>query len=780
MITGRTCSWWLGLVAGVLLLLSAEGAVATEAPGDQRGEMPFVMLPESVIEHPTDRDYCRKVLGNVVMVWWLNEHGTFDETVAKLKKAVTDRPAGEAKCIYIARSDEFKRLQAAAPLVDRIILNPFVYTSDKGPGAESTVWPTLNHPFINYLRDVQQVCPEKRLMCIFPLMGEPVHFKKRPATFEEVEWMLYAAVGADFKGVLWRGDPDTFPWASRLRPVTAGLRKYAADLGMARPIRWVKDVGGNPVSSVCSESSLFVVLLNPKYLSSKSVEQQQALPLESQKTQGEVEISPPEGITIVSGETLTGIPRPLRCEGKSVYVAYTYEGGGQIVVLHIARNSGEKAPGGDAPATSGANVEVFAKHKKDALASMEPEFARIASSCRADAAMRGFMERLKTMDAVALMLADSFQAVKANEINDLFSGAVKMAGSLPSKPSALPVLSPEDILIEYQNVFAAAAPLPPAPDQELQLMKRYCDVSAAAATSFVADRGRAFAETDRKRAPDVLPLCLVIPFLHAPDTQWSVHEIESLPEWMRSAETLSAVEDFALRVRRPLTAYQTALYGRSQDKNRKEAAPGYPDYLLEAAGRLVSIREYHAGMHCLRIGIKQAESEGDSRSAVALRFKLADVLETMGQSPSSAEEMKTVLEKYPKSDDWGKAALLRLKYLYGAGQYAPIIDEAPKYQADKRCAGYLPQILYISWVANRRENHSEEADKLQKLFLKEFPDHPLAADMYFASAMSTLAAGDYKEARRLLDIVVTRFPDSGVAKQANEIRARIEKSVGSK
>jgi hypothetical protein len=265
-----------------------------------------------------------------------------------------------------------------------------------------------------------------------------------------------------------------------------------------------------------------------------------------------------------------------------------------------------------------------------------------------------------------------------------------------------------------------------------------------------------------------------------PDEQWSAHDIESLPDWMRSPENLRVIEDFALRVRRPFTAYQTALYGHSQDKNNQEAAPAYSDYCLKAAGRMEGIREYHAGMCCLRVGIKQAESEGNSRAAVALRFKLADVLETTGHTPLSAEEMKSVLGKYPKSDDWGKAALLRLKYLYSAGILAQVVREAPRYQADERCARYLPQIIYVSWVTNRREAHAEEADKLQKLFLKEFPDHPLAADMHFASAMAALAAGDYKEAQRLLDIIGKQFRRSAVFKQAMEIRDRLAKSMGSK
>ena len=121
--------------------------------------------------------------------------------------------------------------------------------------------------------------------------------------------------------------------------------------------------------------------------------------------------------------------------------------------------------------------------------------------------------------------------------------------------------------------------------------------------------------------------------------------------------------------------------------------------------------------------------------------------------------------------------MLRLKYHYESQQYDTIIEEAPTYQTDPRSKSYLPQILYISWVTHRRENRTDEAEQLQKTFLEKFPGHPLGADMFFASAMTALAASDYDEAQRLLDIIEYRYPESRILPKAKQIKNRIQKTI---
>jgi tetratricopeptide (TPR) repeat protein len=195
---------------------------------------------------------------------------------------------------------------------------------------------------------------------------------------------------------------------------------------------------------------------------------------------------------------------------------------------------------------------------------------------------------------------------------------------------------------------------------------------------------------------------------------------------------------------------------------------------------MITDREYHAGIHCLKVGIELAEQEKREEQAIDLHLQLADVLNNAGHAPLAAEEIKQTLDKYVKSSEYGKVATLRLKYLYEAGQFDKILEEAPTYQADERCKPYLPQIIYISWVAHRRENKLAEADKLQKDFLEKFPEHPLAADLYFAAAMTALAKSDYEEASRLLEIIQYRYPKSKIIDKAKQIQERLKQNLGQK
>ena len=120
--------------------------------------------------------------------------------------------------------------------------------------------------------------------------------------------------------------------------------------------------------------------------------------------------------------------------------------------------------------------------------------------------------------------------------------------------------------------------------------------------------------------------------------------------------------------------------------------------------------------------------------------------------------------------------MLTLKYLYEAKQFDQVAKESAKYRADTRSEAYLPQILYISWVTHRREGNAETAEKLQEMFLKKFPQHPLGADMHFSSAMSALANGNYAEALRLLEIVEYRYPKSRIASKVKKLQERLWKS----
>ena len=51
------------------------------------------------------------------------------------------------------------------------------------------------------------------------------------------------------------------------------------------------------------------------------------------------------------------------------------------------------------------------------------------------------------------------------------------------------------------------------------------------------------------------------------------------------------------------------------------------------------------------------------------------------------------------------------------------------------------------------------------------------ADIYFASAMTALAASDYDQALRMIEIIEYRYPQSRIINKVKQIKQRLEKTV---
>jgi tetratricopeptide (TPR) repeat protein len=426
------------------------------------------------------------------------------------------------------------------------------------------------------------------------------------------------------------------------------------------------------------------------------------------------------------------------------------------------------------------DMEQFSTCKREALSPLEPQMQHIRDTYKDDPAFKMFLERLNLIDKVGALLMQNFQSTKSSTLDDVLSRSFKVSQKPSDKGPGTTLMSASDVIAEYKDVFAAGLPFPPVTKDELNCLRKYYDATSRAVGNYIADHGRVIAAIDKERAPSILYLCLVMSFLHVGDENWSQADVQSLRDWMKDSKNLRSIEDFSFQVRRPFTAYQVALFARQQGGKKPTDELSYADYLKEAAARLTGNRDYQGAMVCLKAAIEQKQAAGPSEDIVALRFALADVLSKTGHGAMSADEVKTILDGRPDSPDWGKAAMLRLKYLYEAGLFDKVAEETPKFREDKRCEKYLPQIIYIAWVTHRRENRPEEAQKLQDTFLKQYPKHPLCADMYFASAMTALAASNYDEALRQLEIIEYRYSTSAVSTKAKQVRERLEATLAGK
>ena len=321
----------LGLAVLASWTLVAGNKLATGVLVKKPGAGKFVIVRQSQVHDDAF---------GMVMGCPAHAHGTPKQAIAKLKRILRNRSSDLVSTIWVCRANQMHTVKRFAPLVDRVVINPFVFRSKKGLCKDDLIWPTFDHPQVNYLREVRKNGAGKALLACINVDGEPSRFARRAASFEEVKWMAYAAIGAHFQGVVWRGDLPHLPWLGRLKHLESLLQAQANGLGAAEPVKWVTDRDKKPISALCSERSLFVVLLSPEYLAQVDPHKTVVLPLTQPEVHGRLVLAPPAGTKVMSAKTLSGMPVAIDVIEGRPQVNYVFTGAGEILIFSLLR--GEK------------------------------------------------------------------------------------------------------------------------------------------------------------------------------------------------------------------------------------------------------------------------------------------------------------------------------------------------------------------------------------------------------------------------------------------------------
>jgi|GEM_PF-1841276 len=264
-------------------------------------------------------------------------------------RGITQRKAGlppEALCfVQFCITDQVESIARCAPLTDLAAVNPFVTLSDAGPAPDTAVWPGCNQPMLNRLRELVAAAGSVPLLARIGIGGvESRYITQREPTFEEIEWMIVAAVGAGFRGIVWVGQFDT---GGRLRALGDGLERSAGDLGRARPVRWAVAPAGLPVSALATDTRLAVALLHPGYFRDPRTGRLQSLPVDPPLQEGVLNLRPPVGVTVKAGVSLHGPPVvPQSGTQGDFLVPYRFAGGGTLLFLGLATMGDDGAGAG--------------------------------------------------------------------------------------------------------------------------------------------------------------------------------------------------------------------------------------------------------------------------------------------------------------------------------------------------------------------------------------------------------------------------------------------------
>ena len=409
------------------------------------------------------------------------------------------------------------------------------------------------------------------------------------------------------------------------------------------------------------------------------------------------------------------------------------------------------------------------------MTDVKSRFLKIAGADWREPKMKAFLQRLMAVDGLAEQLARRMDQLADASMRQLLGGT----------PAQFSVADTETFgviryfLGLYQQEFAEGLVPPDLPQEDMEVLREYYARNLQAIGQYIDHHGKIPAITSQGLAGSV-QLALVLPFLHMPDEAWNTETMTGLPQWLRTAEAMKMAEQCALSCGRYRTAYVLACGRKDASPRQEDGNASYVEYLRQVAAARLDVGNLAGAITVLQTAVAEARKLPHGELLEDLAFSLCKACVRAKRFNVAAGRCKAFLGQFPASAQWGEAATLRLRALYGAESFEELIAEAQLYSTDSRCKSHRPAIIYLSWVALRRAGRQADAGRAGEEFLRKFPSHALAADLHFAEALEAMVAGDYEEALRLLETVELRFPQSRVAERAREIKARLEKTPSGK
>jgi len=415
----------------------------------------------------------------------------------------------------------------------------------------------------------------------------------------------------------------------------------------------------------------------------------------------------------------------------------------------------------------------FPAFRRKEMTEIETKLGAIPAGAANDQYVSAARSVAKDTEALVDEVIECFGRVRSDAVGSMVSETIGASSPRPSRAVAISHADQvRDVYIKYHERLARDVAAVSADAPEAKLASQHIDATLAAAERFILIQA---AEIEALGEGAVAAeWAILVPLLRHGDATWNKEMPASLPEWMRKMQSLQAAEYVCLAVARPKAAYHLWAYQVSGDQEEMPGLGIYVANLHRRANACFGSKDFLKGLAILKATIILADAEGMTDEAIKSRFRLAEVYTMYGHSQLAAEEMKLAATAYPNHKEHGRAVLMRLKYLYDVGDYDEIVQEIPALLEDKAAADLRPQIIYIAWVANLRLKEPEAADELQRLLLRDYPDSPLCADMYFSSAMELLAANNYSAATRMLEMIADRYAKTPIAAKSREILERLK------
>jgi hypothetical protein len=226
-------------------------------------------------------------------------------------------------------------------LVTTIGINPFVYPSSERPRADDPVWPGVDHPFLNRLRQIRADASGKELVagiiCDQELLGVGGR-QRRQVSFDEITWKTVAVIGAGFRGVIWQWAPrEPDPIAYQIRRLEQFLLRHSERLARASPVGWqVRERTEQALTVLEAKDCVFLALLSPEYMRLAGDGKSILHPIASPGLRIRVALAMPVGVRVGQAEALSGSRVVVEEVGGGIMVSCAVGRAAELIVLRLA------------------------------------------------------------------------------------------------------------------------------------------------------------------------------------------------------------------------------------------------------------------------------------------------------------------------------------------------------------------------------------------------------------------------------------------------------------
>jgi outer membrane protein assembly factor BamD (BamD/ComL family) len=250
--------------------------------------------------------------------------------------------------------------------------------------------------------------------------------------------------------------------------------------------------------------------------------------------------------------------------------------------------------------------------------------------------------------------------------------------------------------------------------------------------------------------------------------------IEDLPMELRTPPTLHAFADYCASVERKDLAAAICMESGKRSVAEAEASTFYNN----AAELFSSLNDIGGEVEALRRIVTRFP---ESPKAPDTQIRLIDLIADQWKSYGTAiKECETFLEKFPNSDK-ADAIKLKIGYLYYQNKnYDRAIEYFSELAKDPKMAGMDVQRRFFLAFCYMGKGENDTATDLLSQIVAKHPEHPLAPRAQFVLAKSYLSRQDYAKAQYEFKSLVTIYPNSEYAKQADDLLKRLSQTLEKK